>query len=84
MKEKTKRECYFYDWGGTGRLFECNAYSTAYGARCDFFNQFFSEKEGTLTPNCETCDKFVSNTEVKKKLKVISNQKEKYLSSLGR
>jgi hypothetical protein len=53
-KQETNSSCCFYNWGGDGTK-ERPSYPTAYGARCEKYNEFFCRTEKGLYPNCSAC-----------------------------
>jgi hypothetical protein len=54
LTQKTKPDCPFYDQGGNSK-FNWPSAPSAYGARCNFHNKFFSKREEVLSPNCFEC-----------------------------
>lgn len=54
-REEPKRECRYYNWGGDlDKRYIC--YPREYGARCEFYDEFFTRDEnGVLNPNCLAC-----------------------------
>lgn len=59
IKHETMNECFFYDWGGCISR-DYVTYPTAYGSRCESYNEFFTIKEGELFPNCPNCKRFIT------------------------
>jgi len=58
-KEQTLHNCLFYSWGGCITR-DYSTYPSAYGARCESVNEFFSrDKDGKLEPNCPTCNCYI-------------------------
>ena len=54
MKNKTKRNCKYYNWGNNPDYeYRC---PREYGARCEKFNTFFSIINDRLEPNCFECE----------------------------
>ena len=55
MKTETKASCYYYNWGGgeEGRP----SYPREYGARCEYFDEFFKARSfgKIINPNCKVC-----------------------------
>jgi hypothetical protein len=55
-KQSTNSNCRFYNFGGDGTI-ERPTYPTAYGARCELYNEFFRcNSKGIIYPNCPTCE----------------------------
>lgn len=52
-----KRNCYYYNLGDNSNFeYEC---PTSYGARCEFYDKFFTVKSvnmDNLDPDCSICD----------------------------
>lgn len=54
-KNKINRNCFYYNLGGEGTK-ERPSYPSIYGARCEYYNNFFYEdNKGKLRPNCNKC-----------------------------
>jgi len=59
MKQETNHSCFFYSCGGCIAR-DYTTYPSAYGSRCESYNEFFAMNDGKLFPNCPTCKRFVT------------------------
>jgi hypothetical protein len=55
--KETNSDCYFYNWGNNLNFdYKC---PREYGARCEYYDKFFSAKNFTgegLDPDCTICN----------------------------
>ena len=57
IKKETASNCYYYNWNNNPNFeYVC---PTVYGARCEFYDKFFSAKNQNgedLDPDCTLCE----------------------------
>ncbi len=79
----TSRDCYFYDWGGSGKLHTCDSYPRKMGARCAYFDEWFTRNtDGVLHPNCTTCNKYKNVKVIEEYINKLDKKREEYIKNL--